>query len=83
MPAASLFTWFAAPVSGARNLVLRSSAVPEAKLLFLLGGGLLLLAALVRRHYPFGNATVPKDLQVVLWMSPKGTTEPTPTNEHK
>lgn len=59
-----------APRVGATTLVLRSYAVPESTLLFLVGGGLIVLASLVRRLYPLGEVAAPKSIQVHLWMSP-------------
>jgi hypothetical protein len=61
--------------TGAKAGILPSSALPESKLLVLLGGGLVVLAALVRRLYPFGNVAAPKSLHVMLWMSPEEIAE--------
>jgi hypothetical protein len=63
-----------APKTGATT-ILRSSAVPEFKLLFLVGGGLVVLAGLVRRLYPLGVAPAPKSIQVLLWISPQEIAE--------
>jgi hypothetical protein len=59
-----------APRVGATTVVLRSYAVPESALLFLVGGGLIVLASLVRRLYPVGAVAAPKSIQVSLWISP-------------
>ena len=61
--------------TGAKAGILRSSTLPESKLLFLLGGGLVVLAGLVRRLYPFGRLAAPKSLHVMLWMSPEEIAE--------
>ena len=39
-------------------------------MLLLLGGGLIVLASLVRRLYPLGGMVVPKSMQVILCISP-------------
>jgi hypothetical protein len=59
-----------APRVGATTVVLWSYALPESTVLFLVGGGLIVLASLVRRLYPVGDVPGPKSIQVVLWMSP-------------
>jgi len=59
---------FLAHPAGAR--VLRSSTIPEFKLLALVGGALVVLATLVRQFYPMGATVAPKSLQIVLWISP-------------
>lgn len=56
--------------TSASNVALRASSVPESKLLFLLGGGLVVLATLVRRLYPLGQVAAPKSMQVLVWISP-------------
>jgi hypothetical protein len=56
--------------SGAGNIILHSTTLPESKVLALLGGGLVILASLVRRLYPIGGVAAPKSLQVLLWISP-------------
>ena len=61
---------FLAHSNGASMDVLRSSTIPEFKLLVLLGGGLIVLAALVRRHYPLGGVAAPKSMQLEVWISP-------------
>jgi len=50
--------------------VLRSSTIPEFKLLVLVGGGLIVLATLVRRLYPNGGAAAPKSMEMRVWISP-------------
>ena len=55
--------------------VLRSAAVPEFKLLALVGGGLVILATLVRWLYPEGGEAVPKSMQMRVWISPPEITE--------
>ena len=50
--------------------VLRSSAIPEFKLLALVGGGLIVLATLVRWLYPEGGAAAPKSMEMRVWISP-------------
>lgn len=61
---------FFAQTSSARAEILRSSTIPEFKLLMLLGGGLIVLASLVRWLYPLGGMVAPKSMQVELWISP-------------
>ena len=61
---------FLARTNGASVDILRSSPIPEFKLLVLLGGGLIVLAALVRHLYPLGGVVAPKSMQVELWISP-------------
>jgi hypothetical protein len=61
---------FLARTNGASVDILRSSTIPEFKLLVLLGGGLIVLAALVRRLYPLGGMVAPKSMQVELWIAP-------------
>ncbi len=67
---ASSFATFFANTSGASNVAFRSAPVPEWKLLFLIGGGLIVLAALVRKHYPLGQVAAPKSMEVLVWISP-------------
>lgn len=55
--------------------VLRSSTVPEFKVLFLLGGGLIVLASLVRWLYPLGGTVAPKSMEVMMWISPAEITD--------
>ena len=62
---------FLAHTEGARTEILRSSTIPESRVLMVLGGGLILLASLVRRLYPLGGIVAPKSMQVVLWISPE------------
>jgi PEP-CTERM motif len=62
---------FVAQSDPARSAILRSSTAPEPAILFLLGGGLMLLAGLVRRFYRIDGVAAPKSLQVILWISPK------------
>ena len=62
---------FRAHTEGARTEILRSSTIPESRVLLVLGGGLILLASLVRRLYPLGGIVAPKSMQVVLWISPE------------
>ncbi|MFZ3341595.1 MAG: hypothetical protein WA609_12260 [Terriglobales bacterium] len=66
---------FLAHTNGAQTEILRSSTFPESKTLILLGGGLVLLASLVRRLYPMGGIAAPKSMQVILWISPKEVVE--------
>lgn len=66
---------FLAHTGAQRTVILHSSTLPESKLLFLLGGGLVVLASLVRRLYPVGGVAAPKSLQVILWISPKEIAE--------
>jgi hypothetical protein len=61
---------FLAQTNGARVEILRSATFPESKVLILLGGGLIVLASLVRRLYPMGGVAAPKSMQVVLWIAP-------------
>ena len=61
---------FLAHTNGARVEILRSSTLPESKLLLLLGGGLIALAALVRWFYPQEGAGAPKSMHVRMWISP-------------
>jgi hypothetical protein len=35
-----------------------------------MGGGLIVLASLVRRLYPIGGVVAPKSMQVMLWIAP-------------
>ncbi len=56
-------------------VVLRASTLPEHALLVLLGGGLIVLASLVRRLYPMGGAATPKSMQVILWIAPDEVSE--------
>jgi hypothetical protein len=69
------FVCLFAPRSGATIITLGSSAVPEFKLLFLVGGGLVVLASLVRRLYPLGGIPAPKSLQIVVHISPQEIAE--------
>ena len=62
---------FLAHTEGARTEILRSSTIPESRVLLALGGGLIVLASLVRRLYPLGGIVAPKSMQVVLWISPE------------
>jgi hypothetical protein len=62
---------FLAHTDGARTEILHSSTLPESKMLILLGGGLIVLASLVRRLYPLGGVVAPKSMQVILWISPE------------
>lgn len=71
----SSFACILANTSGASNVILRSATIPESKLLFLIGGGLVVVAALVRRLYPVGQVAAPKSLQVVVWISPSEVAE--------
>jgi hypothetical protein len=64
-----------ANTSGARTEILRSSTLPESKMLILLGGSLIVLASLVRRLYPLGGLVAPKSMQVILWISPEEVVE--------
>ena len=61
--------------SGARTEIFRSSAMPESRMLVALGGGLLILASVVRRFFPAGDIVVPKSMQLVVWISPKEVVE--------
>jgi hypothetical protein len=74
---------FLAHANGARVEILRSSTFPESKTLILLGGGLILLASLVRRLYPLGGIVAPKSMQVVLWISPKEVVDHLEVRENK
>ncbi|HVM92828.1 MAG TPA: hypothetical protein VMT67_08465 [Terriglobales bacterium] len=49
---------------------LPSSTIPESKLLALVGGGLIVLATLVRWLYPEGGAAAPKSMEMRVWISP-------------
>jgi hypothetical protein len=60
---------------GAGAVILRASALPEPELLLLLGGGLIVLASLVRRLYPLGGVAAPKSMQVILWIAPEEVAE--------
>jgi hypothetical protein len=64
---------FLAHPTGAR--VLGTSTIPEFKVLFLLGGGLIALASLVRWLYPLGESGAPKSMEVMMWISPAEITE--------
>jgi hypothetical protein len=64
------FACFLAHTNSARVEILRSSTLPESKVLILLGGGLIVLASLVRRLYPVGGVAAPKSMQVILCISP-------------
>jgi hypothetical protein len=66
---------FLAHTGGARTEILRSSTIPESGMLILLGGGLIVLASLVRRLYPLGGVVAPKSMQVILWISPEEVVE--------
>jgi hypothetical protein len=55
--------------------LLRSSAVPEFKVLFLLGGGLVALASLVRWLHPMNGEAAPKSMEVRMWISPAEVAE--------
>jgi len=66
---------FLAHTDGARTEILRSSTFPESRMLILLGGGLIVLAGLVRRLYPMGGVVAPKSMQVILWISPEEVVE--------
>lgn len=57
--------------NGPGNVVLRASTLPEPQRLLLLGGGLIVLASLVRRLYPIGGIVAPKSMQVMLWIAPE------------
>jgi len=72
---------FLAHTIGARTEILRSSTFPESKTLILMGGGLILLASLVRRLYPSGGIVAPKSMQVILWISPKEVVDHLSTRE--
>jgi hypothetical protein len=61
---------FLAHNNGATVEILRSATFPESKMLLLLGGGLIVLASLVRRLYPLGGMVAPKSMQVILCISP-------------
>jgi hypothetical protein len=74
---------FLAHTDGARTQILRSSAFPESKMLILLGGGLIVLASLVRRLYPSGGIVAPKSMQVMLWISPEEVVEHLAVQENK
>ncbi len=52
-------------------VIQRASTLPEPEMLVLLGGGLIVLASLVRRLYPLGGAAAPKSMQVILWIAPE------------
>jgi len=67
---------FASHVNGPRIDILRSSAMPEPQILFLLGGGLVVLATLVRWLYPLEQDVAPKSMQVTMWISPAEVAEP-------
>ena len=62
---------FLAHSGGAGSVVLRSSTLPESQLLLLLGGGLIVLAGLVKRLYPAGGVAAPKSMQMMVWISPE------------
>jgi hypothetical protein len=66
---------FLARTGGAGAVILRASALPEPELLLLLGGGLVVLASLVRKLYPLGGAVAPKSMQVILWIAPEEVAE--------
>jgi len=74
---------FLANTDGARTQILRSSAIPESKMLILLGGGLIVLASLVRRLYPLGGIVAPKSMQVILWISPEEVVDHLAARESK
>lgn len=73
---------FLAHSTGARTEILRSSTFPESKMLILLGGGLIVLASLVRRLYPLGGIVAPKSMQVILWISPEEVVDQLATREN-
>jgi hypothetical protein len=60
---------------GAGAIMLRASTLPEPERLVLLGGGLVLLASLVRKLYPFGGVAAPKSMQMMVWLSPEEVPE--------
>lgn len=64
-----------APKVGATTVALRSYIVPESTVLFLVGGGLMVLASLVRRLYPLREVVAPKSIEMVLWVSPQQEVE--------
>ncbi|MFZ3264352.1 MAG: hypothetical protein WA172_10155 [Terriglobales bacterium] len=66
---------FLAHSGGTGAVIQRASTLPEPELLILLGGGLIVLASLVRRLYPLGGAAAPKSMQVILWISPEEVAE--------
>ena len=74
---------FLANTDGARTQILRSSAIPESKMLILLGGGLIVLASLVRRLFPLGGIVAPKSMQVILWISPEEVVDHLAARESK
>ena len=74
---------FLAHTDGARTEILRSSTIPESKMLILLGGGLIVLAGLVRRLYPLGGIVAPKSMQVILWISPEEVVDRLTARENK
>ncbi len=62
---------FLAHSGSAGGVILRASALPEPERLLLIGGGLIVLASLVRKLYPLGGAVAPKSMQVILWIAPE------------
>lgn len=60
---------FLAHTNVARVEILRSTTIPESRLLVLLGGGLIALASLVRWLYPQEGLAAPKSMQVRMWIS--------------
>jgi hypothetical protein len=66
---------FLAHTNGASVEILRSSTIPESKLLILLGGGLIALASLVRWLSPVEGVAAPKSMQVLMWISPSEVAE--------
>ena len=74
---------FLAHTDGARTEILRSSTIPESRMLILLGGGLIVLASLVRRLYPLGGIAAPKSMQVILWISPEEIVDRLAARENK
>ena len=74
---------FLAHTDGARTEILRSSTIPESRMLILLGGGLIVLASLVRRLYPLGGIAAPKSMQVILWISPEEVVDRLSARENK
>ena len=73
--ARSTFALFLATRGGAVTAILRSSVISEPKLLILLGSGLLLLAGVVRAVWGPGGGTIPKSLQITVWVAPEEISE--------
>ncbi len=61
--------------------MLRSSTIPESRLLVLLGSGLIALATLVRWLYPVEGLAAPKSMQLMMWISPSEVAERLSTPE--